>query len=95
MDFVVQQNSRTPTGPYFESFCIRWHPWFGVQVAVHEAIEKADGVVFRCTLSGCDADRWLEVSVWVFERASYTVAIAIEVHEACRRKMLALRRRML
>jgi hypothetical protein len=39
-------------------------------VAVHEAIEKTDGVVFRCTLSGCDADRWLEVPAWMFERAS-------------------------
>jgi hypothetical protein len=37
------------------------HPWFGAQVAVHEAIEKANGVVFRCTLSGSGADRWLEV----------------------------------
>jgi len=24
-----------------------WHPWFELQVAIHEAIEKADGVVFR------------------------------------------------
>jgi hypothetical protein len=37
-------------------------------VAIHEAIEKADGVVFRCTLSGSDADRWLEVPAWMFER---------------------------
>jgi hypothetical protein len=39
-------------------------------VPVHEAIEKADGVVFRCTLSGSGADRWLEVPAWMFERAS-------------------------
>jgi hypothetical protein len=45
-----------------------WHPWFELQVAIHEAIEKADGVVFRCTLSGSDADRWLEVPAWMFER---------------------------
>jgi hypothetical protein len=46
-----------------------WHPWFELQVAIHEAIEKADGAVFRCTVSGCDADRWLEVPAWMFERA--------------------------
>ena len=46
------------------------HPWFELQVAIHEAIEKADGVVFRCTLSGSDADRWLEVPAWMFERAA-------------------------
>lgn len=48
-----------------------WHPWFELQVAIHEAIEKADGVVFRCTVSGSDADRWLEVPAWMFERAAY------------------------
>ncbi|OPH81361.1 hypothetical protein [Nitrobacter vulgaris] len=39
-----------------------------MSVAIHEAIDKADGVVFRCTLSGSAADRWLEVPAW-FERA--------------------------
>jgi dTDP-4-dehydrorhamnose reductase len=47
-----------------------WHPWFGLQVAIHEAVEKADGVVFRCTMSGSGADRWLEVPAWMFERAA-------------------------
>jgi len=56
-------------GTVFRELLYPWHPWFGAQVAVHEAIEKADGVVFRCTLSGCDADRWLEVPAWMFERA--------------------------
>jgi hypothetical protein len=48
-----------------------WHPWFELQVAVHEAIEKSDGVVFRCTVSGSEADRWLEVPAWMFERAAW------------------------
>ena len=39
-------------------------------MAIHEAIEKADGVVFRCTLSGSEADRWLEVPAWMFDRAA-------------------------
>jgi hypothetical protein len=47
-----------------------WHPWFELQVAIHEAIEKSDGVVFRCTVSGSDSDRGLEVPAWMFERAA-------------------------
>ena len=38
-------------------------------MAIHEAIDKADGIVFRCTLSGSAADRWLEVPAWMFDRA--------------------------
>jgi hypothetical protein len=41
-----------------------------LRVAVHEAIGKMDGNVFRCTLSGSDVDRWLEVPAWMFERIS-------------------------
>ena len=40
-----------------------------MSVAIHEAVDKADGVVFRCTLSGTAADRWLEVPGWMFDRA--------------------------
>jgi hypothetical protein len=47
-----------------------WHPWFALWVAVHEAIDKADGVVFRCSLSGSDAGRWLEVPAWMFDRSA-------------------------
>jgi hypothetical protein len=54
----------------FRELLYRWHPWFGLRVCVHEAIDKADGVVFRCTLSGSDADRWLEVPAWMFDRAT-------------------------
>ena len=28
-----------------------WHPWFALWVAVHEAVDKSDGVVFRCGLT--------------------------------------------
>ena len=48
----------------------RWHPWVGVRVFIHAAVERVDGVVFRCTLSGSDADRWLEVPAWMFDRAA-------------------------
>lgn len=54
----------------FRELLYPWHPWFGLQVAVHEAIEKTDGIVLRCTLSGSEVDRWLEVPAWMFERAA-------------------------
>jgi hypothetical protein len=41
-----------------------------MRVAIHEAVDKSDGVVFRCTLSGPAADRWLEVPAWMFDRAA-------------------------
>src|SRR5712675_785189 len=47
-----------------------WHPWFGKLVAIHETIDKAGGVVSRCTLGGAHADRWLEVPAWMFDRAA-------------------------
>src|SRR5258708_1092486 len=47
-----------------------WHPWFGKLVAIHETIDKAGGVVFRCTLGGAHADRWLEIPAWMFDRAA-------------------------
>ena len=40
-----------------------------MRVAIHGAVDKADGVVFCCTLSGSGADRWLEVPAWMFDRA--------------------------
>ena len=47
-----------------------WHPWFGKLVAIHETIDKVGGVVFRCTLGGAHADRWLEIPAWMFDRAA-------------------------
>src|ERR1700730_11371416 len=46
----------------------RHHPWFGRRVCVHKAVDKADDVVFRCTLDGSQAERWLEVPAWMFDR---------------------------
>ena len=48
----------------------RYHPWFGREVYVHAVIDKVDGVVFRCTLEGSEASRWLEVPAWMFDRAA-------------------------
>jgi hypothetical protein len=31
-------------------------------------IEKAAGAFFRCTLDGLEAERWLEIPAWMFDR---------------------------
>ncbi|WP_445222811.1 hypothetical protein ACKWRH_45440 (plasmid) [Bradyrhizobium sp. Pa8] len=33
-------------------------------------IDKADGVVFRCTLDGSETQRFLEIPSWMFDRAA-------------------------
>jgi hypothetical protein len=55
-------------GIFFRVHVYPWHPWFGMQVAIHEVVDKADGAVFRCTLSGSRSDRGLEVPAWMFDR---------------------------
>ena len=45
-------------------------PVVGLRVCVHGTIGKAGGVDFRCTLSGSEADRWLEIPAWMFARAA-------------------------
>jgi hypothetical protein len=49
----------------------RHHPWFGRRVCIHGAVDKAGYVFFRCTLEGSQADRWLEVPAWMFDRTAY------------------------
>ena len=44
------------------------HPWFGRDVFVHGATDKANGV-FRCTLDGSGIARSLEIPFWMFDRA--------------------------
>jgi hypothetical protein len=61
--------SKKAHGTVFRELLYHWHPWFGMRVAIHGAVDKADGVVFCCTLSGSGADRWLEVPAWMFDRA--------------------------
>ena len=46
------------------------HPWAGREVSIHAVIDKADGVVFRCTPDGSETERWLEIPAWMFYRAS-------------------------
>lgn len=48
----------------------RYHPWFGREVSAHAVIDKLDGVVFRCTLEGSEAARWMEIPAWMFDHAA-------------------------
>jgi hypothetical protein len=68
-------------GTEFRELLYRWHPWFGLYVCIHEAIDKSDGIVFRCSQSGADADRWLEVPAWMFDRTACSrVRAAADAH---------------
>jgi transposase len=64
-----------------------YHLWSGRQVSVHATIEKP-GVVFRCTLDGSEADRWLSFffMVLTFSRqmfVEFTVSQTMEHFLAC------------
>ena len=48
---------------------------------VHEGIKRSGEVVFRCSLSGTDVDRWLEIPAWMFERSACArVRVAADAH---------------
>ena len=57
-------------GTQFRELLYRWHPWHGLRVGVYEAIEKPDGVVFRCALAASDSVRCLEIPAWMFDRSA-------------------------
>ena len=78
---IVQQSLGTPTELSLGSCCTPWHPWFGLRVGVHEAIEKSDDIVFRCNLSGSDAERWLEIPAWMFDQSACArVRVVADAH---------------
>jgi hypothetical protein len=54
----------------FRELLYPWHPWFARRVAVHGAIGKSKSLVFRCTLSGSDAGRSVEIPAWMFDRTA-------------------------
>ena len=57
-------------GTEFLELLYRWHPWSGLRVGIHEAVERQDGVVYRCDLKASAASRWLEIPAWMFDRAT-------------------------
>src|SRR6266436_5932311 len=64
----------------FREVLYRHHPWFGRRVCVHGTVDKADDVVFRCSLDGSRADRWLEVPAWMFDRTACLDAELLTAH---------------
>src|ERR1700730_10327075 len=57
-------------GTIFRELLYPWHPWCALHVSIHEAIGKSNDLVFRCTLSGSDASRSVEIPAWMFDRAA-------------------------
>src|SRR5262245_34205049 len=68
-------------GTEFWELLYPWHPWSGLRIGIHEAIERSGGVVFRCDLTASDANRWLEIPAWMFDRSACAkVRLAVEPH---------------
>jgi len=68
-------------GTEFRKLLYPWHPWSGLRIGIHEAIERPGGVVFRCDLTASDANRWLEIPAWMFDRSACAkVRLAVEPH---------------
>jgi hypothetical protein len=40
------------------------------KIFIHDAIDKIDGVMFRCSVDGSDVKRLLEVPAWMFDRGA-------------------------
>src|SRR5215469_3467637 len=80
---VVDDNCTTSFknthGTLFRELLFPWHPWFARRIAVYEAIGKPNDLVFRCTLSGSDAGRSMEIRAWMFDR---TVCAAVRLTAA-------------
>jgi hypothetical protein len=56
-----------------------WHPWAGCVVRVHEAVGKVGGTVLRCSRDSEASGRWLELPVWMFDRAA---CLAVQITSA-------------
>lgn len=79
---VVQQGLKTPTGPFAVRFCTGFTPWAGREVFVYVVIDKADGVVFRCTLDGSETQRFLEIPSRMFDGAAAEPFVSLEALNA-------------
>ena len=64
---------RNAHGTDIREVIYQWHPWRGRQIHVHQAVERAGGIVFRCNLTGTTSDRLLEIPAWMFDRAVCTM----------------------
>ena len=64
-----RQNSHGTAGLGDVEVAYRWHPWAGRMVRVHEVIDKAAGLLARCSLIGDAVSRAQEIPVWMFDAA--------------------------
>src|SRR5215472_13412754 len=64
-----RSNAHRTVNPEEREVLYPWHPWAGHTVHIHEAIEKADATVLRCSQDGGATGRWLELPAWMFDRA--------------------------
>jgi hypothetical protein len=83
-----ESDARCNERPYdrLQGAPFRLHPRFECDVFVRAAIDKADAGVFRCTLNGSEAGRWLEIPAWMFDHGAritdvssvkFTVAVCL------------------
>jgi hypothetical protein len=56
-----------------------FHPWAGCIVDIHEVVKKSTGDVCRCSRDCHVTGRYLELPIWMFDRAA-CAAIRIEAH---------------
>jgi hypothetical protein len=56
-----------------------FHPWAGCIVHIHEVLKKPAGDVCRCSHDSRAIARYLELPMWMFDRAA-CAAIQIEAH---------------
>ena len=68
---VIQRGLRTPTGPFFARFFIGIILGLVAEFAFMRQSTKLVMSFFRCTLEELQADRWLEVPAWMFDRTAY------------------------
>ena len=73
VDGVVTSRRRNAHRIEEREVLYRFHPWAGCVVHVHEAIERASGDMVRCSRDGDASGRWLELPVWMLDRASCTL----------------------
>ena len=78
---VVQQGLRTPTELSFGNCCTHGIRGLLFGSAFTKLSRRLTTIVFRCSLSGSDADRWLEVPAWMFDRSACAkVRVAADAH---------------
>lgn len=61
------QRNKTHNTDYRE-VCYPWHPWYGLNVFVLQAITKGGQTSLRCTPDGDTSSRFRDFPLWMFDR---------------------------